>query len=64
MEDSEGLAGEQFDNLYDYYRNIYKKVTVEDIEAVEAEYRGSPEEKADVLRYYTEFKGDMEKVSA
>ena len=36
---------------------------MEDIEAVEAEYRGSPEEKADVLRYYTEFKGNMEKVS-
>lgn len=61
LEDSEGLAGEQFDNLYEYYRNVYKKVTVEDIEAVETEYRGSSEEQEDVLKYYTQFKGDMDK---
>lgn len=64
LEDSEGLSGEHFDNLYDYYRNIYKKVSVEDIEAVETEYRGSQEEGEDVKRYYADFKGNMDKVSA
>lgn len=56
------MAGEQFESLYQYYRNLYKKVTEEDIEAVEAEYRGSEEETADVLKYYQQFKGDMNQV--
>lgn len=62
LEDTEALSGEQFDSLYDYYRNIYKKVSEDDIEDVEAQYRGSEEEKQDVLKYYRQFKGDMEKV--
>ena len=63
LEDSEMLSGEQFENLYEYYRNIYKKVSEDDIEQVEEEYRGSDEEKQDLLKFYKQFKGDMEKAS-
>lgn len=35
-------------------RSYIPKVTVEDILNVEAEYRGSEEERNDVLRYYEE----------
>ena len=63
LEDSEDLAGEKFENLYEYYRNIYKKVSEEDIEEVEGQYRGSQEEREDVIRFYRQFKGDMDKVT-
>ncbi len=28
LEDSDELAGEQFDSLYKYYRGLYRKVTL------------------------------------
>ena len=64
LADSEELAGEQFSSLYEYYRNIYKKVTEDDIYEAEAEYRGSEEEKNDLLELYKRFKGNMDTVSA
>ena len=38
------------------------QVTEEDILGFEAEYCGSPEEQRDLLRYYMQFKGDMQQV--
>lgn len=38
-------------------------MTDEDIESFEETYRGSEEEKRDVLQYYSRFKGDMDKAS-
>ena len=38
------------------------QVTEEDILSFEAEYCGSLEEQQDLLRYYTQFKGDMQQV--
>lgn len=29
LEDSDELAGEQFDSLYKYYRGLYRKVTLD-----------------------------------
>ncbi len=37
------------------------QVTVEDIEALEGEYRGSPEETAELLELHERFSGDMGK---
>lgn len=31
LEDSEELAGEKFNDLYEYYRSMYKKVEEEDV---------------------------------
>lgn len=63
LNDSEQLAGEDFDNLYNYFRNIYKEVTEDDIDGFAADFRGSQEEKDEVLQYYDKFKGDMHQVS-
>ncbi|KAK9843689.1 hypothetical protein WJX81_002488 [Elliptochloris bilobata] len=62
LADSEELAGEQFDALREYFRTLYKQVTVEDIEALEGEFRGSPEETAELLELHKRFHGDMGKV--
>lgn len=62
LNDSEQLAGEDFDNLYNYFRNIYKEVTEDDIDGFAADFRGSQEEKDEVLQYYDKFKGDMHQV--
>jgi len=59
LEDSEELSGGKFDDLYDYYRTMYKKVTEDDVLAFENEYRGSQEEAGDLLRLYREHKGNM-----
>lgn len=62
LEDSEELSGEQFEGLYQYYRNLYKQVTPEDIDDFEATYRGSAEEARDLLRLYQQHRGDMGRV--
>ncbi len=38
------------------------QVTEEDILSFEAEYCGSTEEQQNLLRHYTQFKGDMQQV--
>jgi len=62
-EDAE-LASEEFRTLYEYYRSVYKEVTKEDVETFEKEYRGSDEERRDVLEYYVKYEGDMTRVFA
>lgn len=62
MSDSEQLAGEDFDNLYKYFRNLYKEVTEDEIESFTEGFRGSQEEAEEVLQYYQRFKGDMKQV--
>jgi DnaJ family protein C protein 9 len=63
IDDAE-FGGEEFQNLYEYYRNAYKEVTTEDIQCFEREYRGGEEEKRDLLMYYERYRGDMTKVFA
>ncbi|KAK9918041.1 hypothetical protein WJX75_000728 [Coccomyxa subellipsoidea] len=62
LDDSEQLVGEDFDNLYNYFRNIYKEVTEDDIDGFAAGFRGSQEESEEVLQYYERFRGDMRQV--
>lgn len=62
IEASEELGGEQFKDLYDYYRAMHAPVTKEAIDDFAASYQGSDEEKADVVSYYQKFKGDMNQV--
>jgi len=61
-ETDEDLMGEKFTEVYDYFRAMYKQVTSEDLDNFYDAYRGSDEERADLLRHYSEFKGDMGKV--
>lgn len=64
LADSEELAGEHFDALREYFRTLYKQVTVEDIEELEGQFRGSPGEAGELLELHERFKGDMGKVPA
>jgi len=45
-----------------YFNNVFPKVTTSDIDAFEVKYKCSDEEEADVLKYYTQFKGDLNKM--
>jgi DnaJ family protein C protein 9 len=60
-EDAE-LSGDSFKNLYEYYRGLYRKVTEDDVDAFFQTYRGSEEERQDVVNAYEKFQGDMSKV--
>ncbi|PRW57170.1 chaperone dnaJ 6 [Chlorella sorokiniana] len=62
VEDSEELAGEKFNELYNYYRAMYAKVTEDDLEQFHTSFKGGEEERAELLKYYSQFKGDMAKV--
>ena len=46
----------------DYFKNIFPSVTTADIDAFEVKYKCSDEEEADVLKYYLNFKGDLNKM--
>ncbi|ONK81823.1 uncharacterized protein A4U43_C01F33230 [Asparagus officinalis] len=60
--DDEALSGEAAENLQEFFRTMYKKVTEADIEEFEANYRGSDSEKKDLKNLYTEFKGNMNRL--
>lgn len=62
LDDAEELTNENFDDLYKYYRDLYKEVTEADIDAFADSFRGSDEEAAEVLQYYERFQGDMREV--
>lgn len=50
------------DQWTDYFSNLFPKVTTADIDAFEVKYKCSDEEQADVLKYYSQFKGDLNKM--
>mmetsp|Transcript_6030 Transcript_6030/g.9850 ORF Transcript_6030/g.9850 Transcript_6030/m.9850 type:complete len:338 (+) Transcript_6030:60-1073(+) len=46
----------------DYFDAVFPKVTTADIDAFEVKYKCSDEEEKDVLKYYAQFKGDLNKM--
>ncbi|KAK8913702.1 Chaperone protein dnaJ 6 [Platanthera zijinensis] len=60
--DDDFLVGNGADNLQEYFRSVYKKVTESDIEEFEASYRGSDSEKKDLKDLYTKYNGDMNRL--
>ncbi|PON91669.1 DnaJ domain containing protein [Trema orientale] len=60
--DDADLAGDVVQNLHEFFRAMYKKVTEADIEEFEANYRGSDSEKKDLLDLYKQFKGNMNRL--
>ncbi|KAG5188463.1 hypothetical protein JKP88DRAFT_304194 [Tribonema minus] len=61
--DGEGEFNQaNFDMWYEYYRNLFPKVTTSDIDKFKGEYQGSEEEKGDIIKAYVACKGDMAKV--
>uniref|UniRef100_A0A1J3GU41 Chaperone protein dnaJ 6 n=1 Tax=Noccaea caerulescens TaxID=107243 RepID=A0A1J3GU41_NOCCA len=60
--DDADLSGDVVDNLRDFFKAMYKKVTEEDIDEFEANYRGSESEKKDLIELYKKFKGKMSRL--
>lgn len=49
-------------NWYDYWRNMFKKIDIKDIENHEKEYIGSETELRDIRKAYINSKGNMDKL--
>ncbi|KAK7336594.1 hypothetical protein VNO77_17140 [Canavalia gladiata] len=60
--DDADLASDVVQNLHEFFRTMYKKVTEADIEEFEANYRGSDSEKNDLIDLYKKCKGDMNRL--
>ncbi|KAG9452553.1 hypothetical protein H6P81_005457 [Aristolochia fimbriata] len=60
--DDADLAGDVVQNLKEYFRALYKRVTEADIEEFEANYRGSDTEVKDLKDLYNKFKGNMDRL--
>ncbi|KAK5978910.1 DNaJ domain (Prokaryotic heat shock protein), partial [Trichostrongylus colubriformis] len=56
VDDENVLSDEETINLW---RQVFKKVTEEDIRKFAAQYRGSDEEESDIVAAYNSWKGDM-----
>ncbi|XP_048194971.1 dnaJ homolog subfamily C member 9 isoform X1 [Perognathus longimembris pacificus] len=59
-EDSAGLSQDR--DWVAYWRLLFKKISLEDIQAFEKTYKGSEEELADIKQAYLDFKGDMDQI--
>ncbi|EGT35042.1 hypothetical protein CAEBREN_00201 [Caenorhabditis brenneri] len=55
-------AGELNEDVLKAWRNIFKKVTKEDIDNYMKTYQGSEEQKKELLELYARFKGDFSKI--
>jgi DnaJ homolog subfamily C member 9 len=51
-----------FDDWYNYFRNLFPKVTVDDIEKFSSTYKGSDEEKNDIIEAYYQHDGNFRNV--
>lgn len=66
--DEQGIVDNESDtisqdrNWEEYWRLLFKKITVEDIKAYEEKYKGSEEEKTDIIQAYLDFEGDMDDI--
>ncbi|NXW57995.1 DNJC9 protein, partial [Eurystomus gularis] len=59
-EEGEALRGER--DWQEYWRLLFKKITVKDIEDFERNYKNSEEELADIKAAYVDFEGDMDRI--
>ncbi|XP_037128565.1 dnaJ homolog subfamily C member 9 [Syngnathus acus] len=68
--DEQGVVDEECDVLSkdrcwdDYWRLLFPKITVQDILDFEKQYKGSDEERNDLLQLYTQHQGDMDAILA
>ena len=58
----ETQSSEDFFEAYEYYRGVYPKITVEDIESFAVKYKDSSEEVEDLVRYYLASNGNMREI--
>ncbi|XP_030011824.1 dnaJ homolog subfamily C member 9 [Sphaeramia orbicularis] len=67
--DEQGIVDEECDALSqdrcweDYWRLLFPKITVQDIIEFESKYKGSDEERQDVIQLYVQHQGDMDAIT-
>ncbi|XP_034093920.1 dnaJ homolog subfamily C member 9 [Gymnodraco acuticeps] len=68
--DEQGVVDEESDALSqdrcweDYWRLLFPKITVQDILEFENKYKGSDEERKDVIQLYVQHQGNMDVITA
>ncbi|XP_019952654.1 dnaJ homolog subfamily C member 9 [Paralichthys olivaceus] len=68
--DEQGVVDEDSDVLSqdrcweDYWRVLFPKITVQDILEFEKKYKGSDEERQDLIKLYVQHEGDMDVITA
>lgn len=60
--DEEGDTLSQDRNWEEYWRVLFPKITLQDILEFESKYKGTDEERHDVLQLYTQHEGDMDAI--
>ncbi|XP_073441933.1 dnaJ homolog subfamily C member 9 [Dendrobates tinctorius] len=66
--DEQGIVDDESDTVSEdqnwekFWQLLFKKITVEDIKEYEKKYKGSEEERADIIQAYMDFEGDMDKI--
>jgi len=62
VEDESDPLSDPNKDWVDYWRNLFPKVTLKDLERFETEYRESAEEKEDLKKAYLEAEGNMDQI--
>ncbi|KAL2101733.1 hypothetical protein ACEWY4_003494 [Coilia grayii] len=68
--DEQGIVDEESDcldqdrNWEEYWRLLFPKISLADIQEFEKKYKGTAEEKEDLSRLYTQHEGDMDQIMA
>jgi len=60
LHDDDDILDGGANNWDAYFRNLFKRVSMEDIDNFESQYKGSEEERGDVLKYYKKCKGNLD----
>lgn len=61
--DFDAEAGsDDFEFWYQYFRNLFPKISVQDINTFSEKYKGSNEEKQDIYQAYDMYHGDLNKI--
>jgi DnaJ homolog subfamily C member 9 len=55
-------ASGSFDDWYEYYRQLFPQISLDDIAKYEMKYKGSSEEQQDVWDAYQRFSGDLKAI--
>lgn len=62
LDDSSDFNQENFDFWYQYFRNLFPQISLDDISRFEQEYIGSAEEKRDIVAAYEQHKGQLQHI--
>jgi DnaJ family protein C protein 9 len=55
-------TSQEFEHWYEYFRNLFPKLTISKINEFSGKYKGSDEEKTDVITEYEKHSGDLKKI--